>query len=107
MFSNTPLSRFEVGAYLMLVAGVVGDHLSTGLALARPNIYETNPVALNLMQRSLWVPTDVALILVSILATYVLMRVMNKPVAKYVMVYPALAGAIRLAVTFWNFSLII
>ena len=86
---------------------MVGDHLSTGLALARPNIYETNPVALNLMQRSLWVPTDVALVLVSILATYVLMRVMNKSVVKYVMVYPALAGAIRLAVTFWNFSLIV
>jgi hypothetical protein len=89
------------------VAGVVGDHLSTGLALARPNIYETNPVALNLMQRSLWVPTDVALVLVSILATYVLIRIMNKPFAKYVMVYPAIAGAIRLAVTFWNFSLIV
>jgi len=107
MFSNTPLSRFEVGAYLILVAGVVGDHLSTGLALARPNIYETNPVALNLMQNNLWVPTDIALILVSVLITYVLMRVMSKPVAKYVMVYPALAGAIRLAVTFWNFSLIV
>jgi len=107
MFSNTPLSRFEVGAYLLLVAGVAGGHLTTGLALAKPNIYETNPVALSLMQRSLWVPTDVALILVSVLATYVFMRVMNKPIAKYVMVYPALAGAIRLAVSLWNFSLLV
>ena len=107
MFSATPLSRFEIGAYLFLVAGVAGDHLSTGLALARPNIYETNPVALSLMQSGLWVPTDVALILVSVLATYVFMRVMNKPIARYIMVYPALAGAIRLAVTVWNFSLLV
>jgi len=107
MLSRTPLSRFEVGAYLMLVAGVVGDHISTGYALARENINEANPFALSLMSRGLWVPTDVALIIFSVAATYLLLRVIKNPIAKYMLVYPSLAGLIRLVVTMWNVSLII
>jgi hypothetical protein len=107
MLSKTPPSRFEIGAYLILVAGVAGDHLSTGLALARENIYESNPMALMLMQKGLWVPTDVALILISVGATYVFLRILKKPIAKYMLIYPALAGLIRLVVTMWNFSLLI
>ncbi len=105
--SKTPPSRFELGAYLILVAGVAGDHISTGLALARENIYETNPFALALMQNGLWGMTDIALILLSVGASYMFLRVLNKPFAKYILIYPALAGLIRLAVTLWNFSLII
>ncbi len=107
MFQNTPISRFEVGAYLILVAGVAGDHISTGLALTRENIYETNSFALSLMQKGLWGSTDVALILLSVGASYIFLRALNKPFAKYILIYPALAGLIRLAVTFWNFSLLI
>ncbi len=107
MLSQTPVSRFEVGAYLLLVVGVVGDHFSTELALTRPNIYETNPVALNLMQAGLWLPTDIALILMSVVASYVLLRVLKKPIANYILLYPALAGIIRLMVTVWNLSLLV
>jgi hypothetical protein len=107
MLSQTPVSRFEIGAYLLLVTGVVGDHFSTGLALSRQNIYETNPVALGLMQKGLWTITDVALILVSVAASYVFLRVLKKPFSNYILVYPALAGVIRLAVTLWNLSLLV
>ncbi len=107
MLSQTPVSRFEIGAYLLLVAGVVGDHFSTGLALTRQNIYETNPIALNLMNAGLWLPIDVALILMSVAASYVILRVLKKPIANYILVYPALAGVIRLIVTVWNLSLLV
>jgi hypothetical protein len=107
MASLTPVTRFEVGAYLLLVAGVVGDHFSTGLALARANVYETNPIALSLMKSGLWLPTDVALILMSVVASYIFLRVLKKPLANYVLIYPALAGAIRLVVTVWNLSLLV
>lgn len=107
MLSRTPLSRFEVGAYLMLVVGVVGDHLSTGFALTRGNIREANPFALSLMEKGLWAPTDLAIIFVSIAAIYLLLRAIKNPVAKYMLVYPSIAGVIRLAVAVWNVSLII
>lgn len=107
MMARAPLSHFELGAYLILVAGVVGDHISTGLALARDGIYESNPFAKTLMQNGLWGMADVALIILIIGASYLFLRVLNKSFAKYVLLFPALSGLIRIVVTLWNFSLII
>jgi hypothetical protein len=107
MFSRTPLTRLEVGAYLLLVVGVAGDHLSTTVGLARKNLIESNPIALSLMQSGLWTNTDVALIFVTIAMTYFLLRIRENPVAKYMLIYPSLAGLIRLVVTLSNLTLII
>ena len=106
MFSRTPLARFEVSAYLILVAGVVGDHLSTVVGLNRENVYESNPFAAILMQNGLWVTTDVALIVITVAMTYYLLRMKENPIAKYMLIYPSLAGLIRLVVTFSNLSII-
>lgn len=107
MLNQTPLSRFEISAYIMLVIGVIGDHFSTGIALTRENIYESNSIVLRFMQNGLWVPIDVTLIVFSVLSTYFLIRVLKKPLAQYLLIFPVLTGLIRLLVTFWNISLII
>ncbi len=107
MFSKTPFSKFELGSYLLLAAGVLGDHLSTGIVLAKSNIRETNPIALGLMQNGLWLYTDLILILGSVLLTYYMIRTLKNPVNKYLLLYPMLVGVIRLVVTFWNFSLLV
>jgi len=106
MFSKIPFSKLELGSYLLLTAGVVGDHLSTGIVLAKSNIRETNPIALGLMQNGLWLYADLILILGSILITYYVVRALKNPINKYLLLYPMLVGAIRLVVTFWNFSLL-
>ncbi len=106
MLSRTPLARFEVSAYLLLVAGVVGDHLSTIVGLNRENVYESNPFAAVLMQNGLWATTDFALIVITVAMTYFLLRMKDNPLAKYMLIYPILAGLIRLVVTFSNLSLI-
>jgi hypothetical protein len=107
MINRVPLSRFEFSAYLFLITGVIGDHLTTGIALTRENIYESNQVALNLMQNGLWVPLDAILILISILIPYILIRVLKQDVAQYLLIPPLFAGLIRLIVTFWNLSIMI
>jgi hypothetical protein len=106
MFSRTPLVKFEVSAYLLLVAGVVGDHLSTAVGLNRENVYESNPFAAILMKNGLWVTTDIALIVITVAMTYCLLRMKENPIAKYMLIYPSLAGLIRLGVMFSNISLI-
>jgi len=105
MLGRITLSRFEVGMYLLLVAGVVGDHLSTGAALTRENVYETNPFALMIMKNGLWAQTDVALMIISVALTYLLLRMIKNPIAKYALIFPSLAGIIRLAVTISNITL--
>lgn len=107
MINRVPLSRFEFIAYLFLIAGVIGDHLTTGIALTRESIYESNQVALKLMQNGLWVPIDAILILISIIIPYILIRVLKKDVAQYLLIPPLFAGLIRLVVTFWNLSIMI
>jgi hypothetical protein len=107
MINRSPLTRFEVGAYAMLIIGVIGDHLSTGIALASRNCYESNPIALGLMQNGLWVSVDVILILSSVLVTYLLSRLFVKPLAQYLLIFPILTGLIRLVISFWNISLLV
>ncbi len=107
MFHKVDLTRLEMGAYLLLVAGVLGDHISTNYALSRINVYETNPIALTLITNGLWATSNLFLIIVSIAITFISLRVLQHPSAKYLMFFPALAGVIRLAVTIWNVHLLL
>lgn len=107
MFRRTPLVKFEVSAYLLLIAGVAGDHLSTVIGLNRENVYESNPITAMLIQKGLWVTTDFALIVITVAITYFLLRMKENPMAKFMLIYPSLAGLIRLVVMFSNLSLII
>ena len=64
----------ELEAYLLAVIGVAADHLTTGLAQAKPTIFEANPNTLRLMEEGLWLPFDVALLLGSIGISAFIMR---------------------------------
>ena len=107
MIHWTYTSKFEVGAYILLIIGALGDHLSTNFALARDNIKEANPFALSLMEKDMWVQTDLIMIIVSVITTYLIIRTIKNPFAKYMLIYPSFAGLFRLAVTIWNISLLL
>ncbi len=107
MLSRVPPSKVEVFAYITLVLGIFGDHLSTGIALNKEGFIEANPMALNLMQSGIWVQTDAFLILISIAATFTSLRIVKNPLARIILVFPLMIGLVRLVVTFWNVSLLI
>jgi hypothetical protein len=90
---------------MTLVAGTLGDHLSTLLALARPYVYEANPLVSRLMANGLWFPVDIVLIALGIIVPYLLIRVTKKPVFKALLAYPLVHGLLRLLVSFWNIGL--
>jgi len=99
--------RLEVLAYILLVAGTLGDHLSTVVALTRPYIFETNPLTVRLMARGLWLPLDLVLIAVGIAVPYLLMRLKGNSAFRGLLAYPLVLGAIRLGACVWNLSLIV
>jgi hypothetical protein len=92
---------------MILVVGTVGDHVSTMIALSHPYIYEANPLTLILMEKGLWLPLDMFLIVLGITIPYLLIRLKGKKHLRTLLTYPLTHGLVRLGVCFWNFSLII
>ncbi len=97
----------EAFSYLMLVAGTIGDHVSTAIALARPYIYESNPFTVKLMEMGLWLPVDIVLIALGIGVPYLLIRLTKRSSFRAILAYPLVHGLARLGACVWNFSLII
>jgi len=97
----------EAFSYIMLIAGTLGDHVSTIIALTQPFIYESNPFTVRLMEQGLWLPFDVVLVAVGIAVPYLIIRLTKRDYFKALLVYPFLHGLIRLGACFWNFSLIL
>ncbi len=97
----------EVLSYIMLLAGTLGDHISTGIATARPYIYESNPVAARLMAGGLWLPLDLFLIALGITVPFMALRMASRPSLKGLLAYPMAHGLIRLGFCIWNLSLLI
>ena len=90
MLSSGRRIGLEAFSYLMLIAGTLGDHLSTVIAL----------------ERGLWLPVDIVLIILGIGVPYLLIRLTKDKSFRALFAYPLLHGLIRLGACLWNFSLI-
>lgn len=99
------LSIFEVSACLLLILGVLGDHLSTMVVLSRPDTYEANPIAARLMEDGLWLPLDTAMLATSLAIPYLLMRLERR--FRMLFIYPLIHGLLRLSMTIWNLHLLL
>jgi len=99
--------RVEAFAYAIMILGVLGDHISTSLALNRNYIQESNPIALSMMNNGVWIQTDIILIVVSIFSAFALQRIIKNPSTRMILIIPLICGLIRLGVTFWNVSLLL
>jgi hypothetical protein len=104
--NNAYSFKIEVISYILLMLGVLGDHISTNIGLSRSYIRESNPIALNLMNQGLWIQTDLLLIVVIIVTVYTVTRVLKSSTSKIIFLLPAISGLFRLGVTIWNFSLL-
>jgi len=95
----------EKTAYLMVTVGILGDHLSTRLGLMRPYAYETNPHTIWLMERGIWLPFDLLLILTTVGICALIMRRWSFRGRWAVLAVPIVLGSGRLCAAIWNLCL--
>ena len=100
------LSDIEGGIYTLTAVGIIGDHLSTRIALCQPQIREVNPFTLFLFQNNLWLLFDVFMMAVSLGVPYILMRKWSFNGRWAVLAYPLLFGMGRLAAAVHNLLLL-
>ena len=95
----------EKTAYLVVTVGFLGDHLSTRLGLMKPYAYESNPHTVWLMDRGIWLPFDLLLLLATVGIPLLIMRRWNFRGRWAILVFPILLGSGRLCAAIWNLSL--
>jgi hypothetical protein len=96
----------EVLCYFILTLGVSFDHISTEIGLSSQIVYETNPLAIMLMENNIWWAFDVALISSFIICCYYMIHLYYP--RKYIfLVFPLCAGVVRFCVGLWNISLLL
>jgi len=92
-------------SYLLATAGILGDHLSTRLGLTKPYAYETNPYAIWLMEKGIWLPFDLLLLLAMVWFSFTIMRRWTFRGRWAVLAVPVLVGSARLCSAIWNLHL--
>jgi len=95
----------EKVSYLLATVGILGDHLSTRLGLTKPYAYETNPNTIWLMDKGLWLPFDILLLLATVGISSLIMRRWTFRGRWAVLAVPILLGSARLCFAIWNLHL--
>ncbi len=95
----------EKTAYLVVTVGILGDHLSTRLGLMKPYAYESNPHTVWLMDRGIWLPFDLLLLLTTGGISVLLMKRWNFRGRWAILVFTILLGSARLCAAIWNLYL--
>ena len=100
------LGDYEVGIYALAATGIVGDHISTRLALTQPQIKELNPLTVALFQNNMWFFFDILMLILALGVPYFLMRKWNFRGRWAILAYPLLFGIGRLAAAVHNIMLL-
>ena len=97
-------------AYVSVVIGLFLDQLSTRLVIAHPYIYEGNKYVVMMMERGVWLLTDVVVVLGCIQIPYLFIRQMRDrlPYGRYIaLVIPMTVGLVRSMAATWNVCLLL
>lgn len=106
LFQNFSIRLEEIIAYTTAVLGVIGDQVSTRLGMMRAGIFESNPFAAWLMGRGLWLPFDLAFLVISIFVPAYLVRRCDFKSSWITVCLPLISGVVRLFAAVMNFRIV-
>ena len=92
-------------SYLMATVGILGDQLSTGLVLMKPYFYEANQHARWMMEKGIWLPLDLLLLLAALGIPALILRRWSFKGRWAILTFPLMLGSARLCAAIWNLHL--
>jgi hypothetical protein len=98
-------SEWERPSYIFAVAGVLLDHLSTGLGLSQ-GFSEANVYAARLIDSGLWLAVDAALVIGILSMTYLIIHRTDDRNRWVMLAFPLVLGFCRMAAAVFNLNVI-
>jgi len=99
--------RVEYSSYIIYFLGIFLDYVTTKIGISNFHLVEANAFTSFLMQRGLWLTTNLLMFLVTMLLSS---HVLNKWDIRYsyiVLASPTLCGLVRIFIGIHNFILIV
>ena len=97
----------ELFSYSILTLGTLGDYISTHIGLTFDNLYETNPIANQLVANGMWLPVNLIIVVLGIAVPFLIFRFSKEGYYRCILSFPIAYGIVRLSACTWNIGLII
>jgi len=97
----------ELFSYSILTLGTLGDYVSTHVGLSFENLFEINPLTIQLVAMRMWLPVNLVLVMLGIAIPFLIIRLSAEENNRFVLSFPIVHGVIRLSACVWNCSLIL
>jgi hypothetical protein len=99
------IDKVETATYLLLIGGLILDHLTTFIGINYYNLYEANLIARILMEFGLWSYTDLIICISLIIVLRFTLQKYNN--LKIILIFPLTSGIIRTIVGVSNLLLFV
>jgi hypothetical protein len=100
------ISITEFFSYVIMVFGVLMDHVTTYLGL-KHGMFESNFLVEYFLGSGAWIFLDAVLIVGVVATSYVVARASDGGRLDLVLIFPLLLGVVRLAAGIWNLNIIV
>jgi hypothetical protein len=99
--------RVEYSSYLIYFLGIFLDYVTTKIGVSNFHLIEANAVTIFLMQRGLWLTTNLLIFLVIMLSSSYVLKKGDISQSYLVLASPTMCGLARILIGVHNFILII
>ena len=99
--------RMEYSSYLIYILGIVLDYVTTKIGISHFHLVESNALTHFLIQRGLWLTTNLLMFLVTMLLTSLVLKNGDIKHSYLVLASPTMCGMVRIFVGIQNLILII
>ena len=106
MMGSNYFNNIKIGS-IILIAGVLGDEITTFKGISTSRFVEVTPFTRNLIENGIWSLFDGLLISVCLYISYIIAKKNNNELSRIISFVPIISGVVRLIAFFSNLFLLL